>query len=66
MKINIYLLLSILCFALLLCLCNCNKYKNYTENNEMQIMNTVIIDGVKCYSYTDGNECKFIPVPMEL
>lgn len=66
MKINNYLLLSIICFALLAALQFCGCKKPHKNIDETSIMNTVIIDGVKCYSYTDGQDCKYIPVPEEM
>ena len=58
-----YLFLALLCFLLLWLI----KCKSPEDENEMSIMNTATIDGVKSYSYVggyfEGSECKFIPVP---
>ena len=54
-----YLILAVICF-LLVWLIGCSRPE---DENEMSIMNTVKIDGIRCYSYIDGLECKFIPVP---
>jgi len=66
MKVNSYLILSIICFTLLLLLCLSGCKNNQSEHDETKIFNTVIIDGVKCYSYVNGLDCMFIPVPEEM